>query len=574
MACEQCNGTGGSSYLPPYSINTCSTKSSPLDSSCVKYTGPALVCTGVETNTWLEDILQAFDTKICESGTDWSAFEYNCLTDESSISTPGEFVDAITLAYCTLNSAYITFTGTTYPTAISGLQSQITAITNPNLTLCGASGITSSDTYTSILGKLATLGCNNSAALNVSGANWNTYFVTPTLPTNPTAGFNVILAKLGEIISAGYAYVPPTFNNTGSCLASPGTADILVSTINKIKTRLCLSPIYDINTSPWGCIANPASGTGPNLQAAFDAVLATTNTLKANDVTFDPDFFDVSLNTIGQPCSGRFVTFTGDLTQDRFVASDSSDTSPGTLADKLTAGTNITLDNTTTPGQIIINSTEDHKVIASLGGAAGFLNDKVNGEEDVTESIEIQTSYDAGTDKVLISPIINALNLASVILDTIEANPELYAKFCALGCGCAPCGGSTTTTTLGARARVAIKINNTSTLDVNTEIRFDQNAPTLGIFLADLTIPASSVFNSGYYDLTTPILPMAGNLTVNNLDDTTPTFNFDVEVQYPNGSIVPGSSSGSATVDPAYVNTNFSLGSTYTDVIIVIHISN
>lgn len=574
--CVPCNGTGGASFLPPTNINTCPLPTGgPVDASCVKYTGPALTCSGVATNSWLEDILQEFDTKLCEAGADWSAFEYNCLADDYSIETPAEFVDAITTEFCSLRADFTTFSGTTYPAGISNLQTQITQIVNPNLTLCAGSGITSSDTYTSILNKLATLGCDNKTALDVSGANWNSCFSTPTLPTTPTAGFNVILAKLCDLINNPVVTPLPTFNNQGSCLASPGTADTLVSTINKIKTRLCLSPIYDINTSPWGCIANPAVGTGPNLQAAFDAVLNQVNTLKSHDVTFDPDFFEVTDTVSGQPCQGRTVTFVGDVTQDRFVASDSSDTDPGTLADKLTAGTNITLDNITTPGQIIINSTGVDQLVKSSSSdpSAGYLNNKVNGVNNTGQGIQITAINNGTTNQVDFTPSIDEATFIGNLFNVIEDTPELYDRFCALMCGCGPCGGSTTTTTIGAIGRVAFRIVNPGATTINMRLRFDQNAPSLGLFNGDISLGAGLTFDSGYYDLSTPIVPLTGVLTVDNLDDTSPTFSFNAQVKYPNGSSVPGSSTASATVDPAYTNTSFSLGSIYTDVIVVITIT-
>lgn len=569
--CDPCNSSGGSSYLPPQNSCTPKTTGGPVDSSCVLYTGPNLTCIGADSNTWLENILQLIDTKVCESGGDaWSTYNYNCLT---GITTAGQFADAITLAYCNLNTAYNTFITTTYPTGIGNLQTQINQITNPSLTLCAGTGITSSDTYTSILSKLASSICNIQAAINVSGANWNQCFSTTPLPTTITQGFNIVLDKLCTIINNPTQTVLPTFNNQGSCLAAPlGTADSLVLTINKIKDKLCTLGSYDINMSPWGCVVNPAPGTGANVQSAINALVTATNTLKGNDVTFDAGDFTIAFNTPGNPCSGRLVSLSNAVSSDRFVASTSSDMSPGTLSDKLTAGTSITLDNTTTPGQIIINAdpgTDQLVKSRSADPAAGYLENKVQGIDNSPKGISIITTTNTGSNKVEFTPDFNDFNHVSYIFDTIENDPVLYARFCSLICGCEPCNG-TTTTTVPTRGRVSLRVENVTGETINLNVKLNQNSPSLGLVNVNINLTPSMLYNSGFYDLSSPFLPFLTTLFLDDLDGA--TYNFTAAVIYPNSTSVPGSSTASGAIDPPYTNSSFSLGSTYSDVILLIRI--
>lgn len=356
MACEQCSGSH-STYPLPNSCN-CSKSSSNKtisDATCVYYTGANLSCLGVGSNVNLEEIILEVDSKLCGIGSsaDWSTFNYHCLDDNQVITTPGQFVNEISSQFCTLKTSWSNFITTQYPSAISNLQSQINSIFNPNLTLCPGSGISSSDTYTSILTKLASSICTLQDATNISSANWSQCFsVTPT-PTTPVEGFNVIIDQVCQLINNPPSITLPTFNNVGSCLPGPLTnSDSLISTIDKIKSRLCQTGVFDIDDVPWDCILNPDAGSGPNIQAAVNALAVTVGGLVRDNVIFDDGQFLVS----SDDCNGRTVSILpGVLSEDRFVAASAGDTVPGTLADKLEAGSNVTFD-TSDPEKLVINA--------------------------------------------------------------------------------------------------------------------------------------------------------------------------------------------------------------------------
>src|SRR5687768_15827903 len=87
------------------------------DSKCIAYTGPNLSCSGIETNDSVQTALQKIDEQICAVTGDYSAYSYNCLVDwwGESITTEGDFVDAITSYACEITENLQTFTGVEFP---------------------------------------------------------------------------------------------------------------------------------------------------------------------------------------------------------------------------------------------------------------------------------------------------------------------------------------------------------------------------------------------------------------------------------------------------------------------------
>lgn len=578
QGCEPCNN----GFPKSFDKSSCSPKPSncsPIDSTCVNYTGANFTCLeNVPTNPNLEEILLAIDAKVCETGGSWAGFDYHCLDEAITITSPSEFVDVISDYVCTLRNDFDTFTTVTYPSGLANLQTQINSIVNPNLTLCSGSGIISSDNYSAILTKLANNICSIKAEINVSGAIWDSCFSTDPTPTTVTEGFDALISQICQLqAEIGTPTILPTFNNIGSCLPSPLTAtDSLVDTINKIKTRLCQTGTINIDSLPWGCVTNPTPGNTTNLQGALNSILTQVNTNTSNIPTFDTDQFVI----VDNGCNGKEVSIAPDFFSDRLVASDSLDTTPGTLVDKLDAGTNITLDNTTTPGKLIINAnsgTDELVKASSTDPSAGYLVNKVNGV-DPGDGISITTTNNAITNKVDFTPNIDWVTFITNMLTQVESDPTLYNLWCNLNCGCEPCGGQTTSTstTIAPAARVALVINNQSSNTVQINTVLTQNNPTLGILNNSLTIPAQSQYNSGWYNLTTTITnPITALLNISNPDNSTYTYDIAAVVLQPNNSTAPASSSiAGQTLGVAYNNPNFSLGSVITDLRLQITITN
>lgn len=417
--------------------------SATYDSKCVYYTGPNLSCSGIETGETVEEALQKIDEQICSAIGDYSNYQFNCLTDwfGSSITQESQFVNAMTAYACEIVESLSQFTGVTFPAFQSEVESQFETVTTPSIT-CASAGVTSLDSLDTILTKYCTKFSSIDTALSITGVDWDQCLTVITPPTTIAGAFSLVVDQICQVQASSGA-VLPTFNNTGSCLASPGASDSLVSTINKIKTRLCLSPTYDGDNITWGCVSEPSDNT--SIEDGIQNIITGLNTSLQALPTFDGGDFTVTATNPSDPCAGVTVALATPLNQDRFVASNASDASPGTLQSKVTAGTNITLDFLSTPGQMIINGTTtvlDYKVKANVAdAAAGFLDTKLNGSSD--SGITLSPTYNAFTDQMDLTLSVNQSTLLDLLLDELIPGTDLYDKFCAKVALC-PCNCGTT----------------------------------------------------------------------------------------------------------------------------------
>ena len=400
----------------------------------------------------LETALQQIEQKVCEVVGDYSTYNTYCL---APITTQQEFVEAISEGYCDLLDDFNTFVGTTFVNYQTSVTNQFNDIINPNIT-CVSAGVTNTDDIYEVLTKYCNTFTDIYDNIDVTSVDWTGggCFVVTIPPTTVVEGFQLVIDQLCSCCNSGGGALP-SFNNLGSCLPSPGANDSLVSTIDKIKTRLCQTGTFDINALTWGCISKPSTTT-TNLQAAFQTVLTTLNDYVQNKLTFSADF-NVTATDPMDPCAGLTVELTTPIvSNDRLVASNVADLTPGTLIQKLTPGTNITLDDLTIPGQVIINASgigDTYQVKADAPDASpDFLINKVEGVNNTIDGVSISESYNAGTDKVDLTPAISWTVFINKMFDEIESDPALQARFCAI---VDYCGSTTTsTTTTGASAFV------------------------------------------------------------------------------------------------------------------------
>ena len=420
------------------------------DAKCVVYTGAALPCSGIATNDNLEVAIQKIDEQICSIIGNYATYNTYCL---APITTQQQFVETISQRYCQLRDEYDFFINTTFVNYQAQVNVDIHDAMYPAVT-CAVAGVTNVDSVATVLTKYCTVFNNLWSAIDISGVTWNGCFTVPTPPATIAEGFDLLASQICSVASSSATL--PTFNNIGSCLPSPGAADTLVQTIDKIKTRLCQTPTFDINALTWGCITKPSTTT-TNLQAAFQSILTVANDYTQNKLTFSADFVVTQTNP-SDPCQGQTLALaTPVVSTDRLVASNVADLSPGTLMQKLTPGTNISLDDTTTPGQVIINATgltDTYKVKAASGDTTpNYLVDKLSGLFNPTIGLGISDSYNAVSETVELIPSINWSVFADALLTAIDLNPTLKAKFCGMVCTC-DCGTSTTTTTTTTAAPV------------------------------------------------------------------------------------------------------------------------
>ena len=406
------------------------------DAAGVIYNGPALTCSGIDPLDTLETIIQKLDEQICSVIGDYSTYQFNCLETWCSctITTEAQFVDQITAYACETRANLDVFIASTFPAYQESLAVSIEEVAVPGIT-CATASIGPSNTLNEILLAYCTQITNIKAAIDVSSVDWDQCFTVGSPPSTIIGGFDLLVDQICEVkATANAAAVLPVFNNTAyTCLSSPGASDTLVATITKILNVLCGLAEFDPANVDWGC-----TGTEPaDLETGVQQLVDSLDILLQNNATYSADFIVTPTNVL-EPCDGVTISLATPINQDRFVASNSSDTSPGTLVDKITAGSNITLDDTTTPGQLIIASTgETYTVKANAADTTpSTLDDKVEGDTDGV--ITIATSYNAGDEKVQITPSIDANALLDLIFSTIEASLTFRARLCALVESCVP----------------------------------------------------------------------------------------------------------------------------------------
>lgn len=568
MPCSTCNNCLPVNYVYNTTpcVSTTSTLSVTADASTVMYSGPNLVAIGVEPNTNLQEALEAINTAVGDiTGIDWSSFDYFCLDDVTPITTAQGFVETISDYVCTLNTDFITFSGITYVAGIADLQEQIDAINEPELVSCESVGVIESDNIIAILTKLISAQCATSVIINPDSANWNNdYFTTDPLPTTITEAFDVVIAQLVNLFLISEGIQPlPTFDNTTSCLAAPLTAtDTLSSTVLKIRDYLCELPTFDINNITWtDCIANPNPSGGPDIESAIQTLVSFLDTTYTKRVvTWDPTYFDVTFNVPDNPCSGYNVTLQSESGfTDRLVSLDGSDLSPNYLLDKMTEGTNITFDTSTAPGTVIINCDSlDEKVKANSGDAsAGYLIDKIDGQIDSTGAISLVEAYNATSDKVDLTPVIDYSVLAENVLAAIASSTSLSTTFCGLSCGCQPCPEGEARTVSGVIEFV------TGSDDMPFSVQFSQLSPTLDFYNSGVVAGESGLtISTGAYTVTSSSVPVTGVVTVNNLDSTDP-LPYNIYVVDENDDPVVGSTTqtGSIPLEDSLTINPFTYGS-------------
>lgn len=345
--CTDCNSSNISltgTWFPGSPCASTDCGGSEISAACVIYNGPNLECSGVETLDNLEIALQKIDEQICAIIGDYSTYNMHCLPDwwEAAITTQEDFVDAITDYVCTLNDLVDTFINTTYAANQVILDDRLVALEVPGIT-CASASVVDTDTLNQILTKYCTKFASLTTAISIASVTWNSCLTVVSTPTTIADGFQLLADQIcilyGLVNEGG---ILPTFDNYSSCIG--GTSDdTLVETIELIKTRLCLTPTFDNDNLSSTCFDVPTDST--DLETLIQTMLDGLDSLQQNYVTFDGSDFVVTATDAGDPCAGITVSLATPINQDRFVASNASDTSPGTLVSKLTSGGSISFDD-------------------------------------------------------------------------------------------------------------------------------------------------------------------------------------------------------------------------------------
>jgi len=445
MACTNCSG-GSSSFSMP-SLQTPFTGAY-QDSRGIVYTGPYLSCINVQSNTCLQDVIQAINAKVCQAVGDYTQYNFNCLSSLYTITDEASFVDSITDFVCNLATTVDNLQQQVNDN-YDDLSTQIDGIINPGLVSNCPTNIIydeNSDIF-GIITALDTALCNVYTQLDMSTITWDACYTPSATPTNLQEGIAEILNQIcltKDLIAEGG--ILPTFDNTGTCLTTPTNNDTLVDTVIKIRTRLCNTPTFlAANLTGSTCVVFTDAST---LEEVIDAQNAVIDSLSANSIrAASADFTITDVDPLN-PCLGKTIAINSGVV-DRKVALNNADLTPGTLFDKVAAGTNVSLDfGVSNAGKLTISATggaaTDEKVkISATDSTAGYLEDKVIGDNTDPIVTTIVTPTLAG-DQLQILSQINIQNLLTALFDELEVNPTLRARFCEIVNSCPiPCAPPT-----------------------------------------------------------------------------------------------------------------------------------
>lgn len=407
-------------------------------SACVFYAGPNLSCSGIQTNDSIELAMQKIDAQICSISGDYSTYQMNCLPTwwGSDITDEGTFVDAITDFACTINTDLTTFTGTTFPVYQASVTASLAALQVPAIT-CATASVGNTDSLVTIFNKYCTKLANLTSSIDISSVVWNDCFTVSSTPTTIAEGLDLLADQICQVKTIALGGALPVFNNYGSCIGGT-SSDSLTTTIGLIKTRLCTTGVFNVNSVDWGCLDDSAT----NLQTSVQTIIDQVSVLVGNITTYSGDFI-VTAN--GGACDGVTVALATPINQDRFVATDNADSSPSTLINKL-VGVGITVDNTTNPGQITLTSTattDNFTVKADVtDNSPDYLDNKIAGGSG--GGITISPSYNPTNKTVDLTPSVDLSVLFDALLDRLLVDDDLYAKFCNRVANCpSPCDAPT-----------------------------------------------------------------------------------------------------------------------------------
>lgn len=545
----------------PHNQNPCTNTIIPCstDASTIMYTGASLQCSGAGTNKSVQEILQLIDEQLCIStGINWSSFNYYCLSDDYTITSAQTFAEAISQSYCTLKTDFNSYV-TSNNSAITTINSSISSINSPNFSSCAFVNIGTSDSLNTVLQKLSTASCTLNTAINPSGANWNQCVTVSPLPTTITAAFNVVIGQLCTLRSsiASLNTTLPTFNNAESCLSIQGATDTLYNTVVAIRDKVCGISQYDWNEIvPQSCV-NPIIDTGgpiPTLNDVLNTLLAREGLSYPSRVEqWDSTYFVTSLQNPSDACSGLVVSLNPSIItpgSDKYVRINSSDSSSGYLANKLTAGSNITLDVSTTPGTMIVSAGDDKVKANSTDTSSDYLINKIDAIPDVNNVLSLVKSYNSTDQTVEFQPQFDFGNLTTQIFNYISANPDALAALCALTCQC-DCDSTTTTTTTsgtGHRLTGIIRNNSEGSNDIPATITFSQLNPTLSFYNSNMIVVTGATVTTGAYTITSTDLVLNGRVQITSHDSA--SFNYNIYVKDSMGVTIPSSGTSSGTINP------------------------
>lgn len=410
-----------------------------MDALSIQYTGlPKTNLPGIVNND-LDAIIGIISTAIntSSSAPDYTSYSLACVTQTDGTSHPTNtqnFAEGISKVLCDFKTAYTTFSGTTYPAAITTLTNGINAIGSPALTYVPFS-IVNTDPIATVWTKLFSGITGIISDIDPSTANWTAISVSPDPETIPDAFDAVILEIQAQTASIATKQSSlGTFDNSANCLAG-GATDSALTTINLLRTYICSLPSYSSGAITWGSVTSSST-----LNGAIQNLITEINYL--NTYAQPSVGTGLSMSAVGGTYDGKSLSIDTSWTGLYKVKVDSSDTGDY-LEDKIESSDgSISISNTGSTLDLTVTTPNDGKVLASsTDSIPGYLIDKI----EVTSNswgVTVYPTINTLGDKVELIIDVNSNTFLNSILDGIGDNPALLAKFCALKALCdgAQCG--------------------------------------------------------------------------------------------------------------------------------------
>jgi len=419
------------------------------DSTLVVYTNVPLTYINVTPGMNLQTILQNINTAVNTmnpapnySGYNLGPYYGYSITQTDGTSHPTNtqnFAEGISKIVCKTESDLYTFTGTTYPANQTTLSNAITALQVPGLTYSytgggGSISITSGMTRNQVLTATYTGVGNILALLNAPGSTWSTLSIST--PTNINTAFNSLIAYLSNLTTSlsGYQTAIGTFNNSANCLAGTST-DSVRTTISSIITYICNTlPSFNASSITTSCLTTQTSLQNW-VQQLVNAVDGLTNSTVVGAT-------NTSLLVTSTSCGGKTLAINPSSSLVTKVLNSSSDTTPGYLSNKVSAGSNITI-NTLNSGaneQIQISATlptPNQVAVNSSDSFPGYLMNKISSYGGGW-GLSISTTPNADNSQLVLAVnVSDPFTFIQNIFKYVESNPELLAQFCTMTSQCA-----------------------------------------------------------------------------------------------------------------------------------------
>lgn len=294
---------------------------------CIYYSGNAITCGITASNGEnLDTIVNKLATAICSltpADLNWASFDYQCLREDgtltntgpSNITTAQEFVEAVSIALCSLATAAditpnITISGpcsTYFAGLIPGTSTIVNILDDFIVKLCALNAQNDTSTVTTACSAGLWTSVPASGSTLGTWVNWiktNVCSLVTTLQGRVT--------NLETFESNLYTFVGDSslslIDNSTSCISGSGSDDLL-TTIGLIKTKLCsidtlVSALPDLAniTLPW----TTCPGLFPSYSST--ASLVTQLTRLVNEVAARTYYFNLSDFTVSSTSCGTTVS--------------------------------------------------------------------------------------------------------------------------------------------------------------------------------------------------------------------------------------------------------------------------